>query len=414
MNSYQFKFKPDKIKYLTNISTLDSSHSKISEDMIKKRENLPKKEIKLEKFKKKLDEINKNIENENFTNNKSLLLTEIDNLETEINEIKNYDKELDYYSRTYEILFNYYDIIDGNSVISKEELETENIKKTENINQINNQLDNYENNNNEDENIDNSFFQDITDNDIFKKEKVDKLEMLNYLSKLKRKEKKITRKRIKNIESLVKENNNIFDYLDSTKDKSDINNQTTINKNSNIITEKKEENYIINNQTIINNNSNIITEKKEENYIINNVKNNNIENNNIENNNIENNNIENNNIENNNIEIENNNFNKKPKLDRASLYEDYKTLLEGYFTQKKNNKVCINCNIDKILIYSEGIYACIKCGDVERCIIENETTNYKDPMIEKPTFPYKRKNHFCEWIFFIFLTARKSINSYIW
>jgi hypothetical protein len=370
MNSYQFKFKPDKIKYLTNISTLDSSHSKISEDMVKKQENLPKKEVKLEKLKKKLDDINMNIENENFTNNKSQLLTDIDNLETEINEIKNYEKELDYYSRTYEILFNYYDIIDGNSIIPKEDL------KNENINQINNELDicedNNENNNennNEEDNTDNSFFKDISVTDIFRKDKVDKLEMLNYLSKLKRKEKKITRKRIKNIESLVKENNNIFDYLDSTKDKSEINNVKENNEKYDNITEKKEENNFLNDN--LNNNVN------------------------------------------NNIEIENNN-NKKIKIDRASLYEDYKTLLEGYFTQKKNNKVCINCNIDKMLIYSEGIYACIKCGDVERCIIENEISNYKDPMIEKPTFPYKRKNHFCEWIFFIFLTARKSINSYIW
>jgi len=367
MNSYQFKFKPDKIKYLTNISTLDSSHSKISEDMIKKRENLPKKEIKLEKLKKKLEEININIDSDNFTNNKSLLLTEIENLETEINEIKNYDKELDYFSRTYEILFNYYDIIDGNSIISDEKLDTKNINKNNesNQNEINqnesnqneiNQNESNQNESNSDENIDNSFFQDITDNDIFKKEKVDKLEMLNYLSKLKRKEKKITRKRIKNIESLVKENNNIFDYLDSTKDKSEIKNYD----NEYIKTEKVEKNI----------------------------------------------------LDNHDIEKENNN--KKLKIDRASLYEDYKTLLEGYYSQKKNNKVCINCNIDKMLIYSEGIYACINCGDVERCIIENEISNYKDPMIEKPTFPYKRKNHFCEWILFIFLTARKSINSIIW
>lgn len=66
--------------------------------------------------------------------------------------------------------------------------------------------------------------------------------------------------------------------------------------------------------------------------------------------------------------------------------------------QKKNIKICDNCNIDKILIYSEGIYACMNCGEVENCIIETEITNYKEPMIEKPTFPYKRKNHFCEWI----------------
>ena len=29
---------------------------------------------------------------------------------------------------------------------------------------------------------------------------------------------------------------------------------------------------------------------------------------------------------------------------------------------------------------------------------QDDNINYKEPMIEKPTFPYKRKNHFCEWI----------------
>ena len=95
---------------------------------------------------------------------------------------------------------------------------------------------------------------------------------------------------------------------------------------------------------------------------------------------------------------------EKEKYDRASLFEDYKILLEGYPTQKKINKPCINCGppINKVLMYSEGFYVCLICGEVEKCIIENEITNYKDPMVEKPTFPYKRKNHFCEWIKFIF------------
>jgi hypothetical protein len=72
-------------------------------------------------------------------------------------------------------------------------------------------------------------------------------------------------------------------------------------------------------------------------------------------------------------------------------------MIDGYSSKKKISKPCINCGIDKILIYNEGIYACMKCGEVENCIIESEVTNYKDPMVEKPTFPYKRKNHFCEW-----------------
>ena len=179
------------------------------------------------------------------------------------------------------------------------------------------QNNNLDNNNLENNNLENSNLEN----------KIDKLELLNQLSKLKRKEKKNTRKRIKNVESLVKDNNNnIFDYLDG--------------KNNKLVD--------LNNNILVNN-----------------------------------------------------------KQDRASLFEDYKILLDGYPTKKRVNKPCINCGIDKILIYTDGTYACIKCGEVENCIIESEVSNYKDPMIEKPTFPYKRKNHFCELKITI-LTARKS------
>jgi hypothetical protein len=142
-----------------------------------------------------------------------------------------------------------------------------------------------------------------------------KLDKLNQMSKLKRKEKKTTRKRIKNVESLVKDNNNIFDYIEG----------------------------------------------------------------------------------NNTLPISTESTKQIPVYDRASLYEDYKIMIDGYSNKKRIAKPCVNCLIDKVLIYSEGIYACMKCGEVENCIIESEMNTYKDPMVEKPTFPYKRKNHFCEW-----------------
>jgi hypothetical protein len=53
----------------------------------------------------------------------------------------------------------------------------------------------------------------------------------------------------------------------------------------------------------------------------------------------------------------------------------------------------------------------MKCGEVENCIVESEVANYKDPMVEKPTFPYKRKNHFCEWIIFALLVKVISKNN---
>jgi hypothetical protein len=48
--SSQFKFKPDKIKHLNNIDTLDSSHKKIINNINKKRDEIPLKEKKLLKL----------------------------------------------------------------------------------------------------------------------------------------------------------------------------------------------------------------------------------------------------------------------------------------------------------------------------------------------------------------------------
>ena len=62
-----------------------------------------------------------------------------------------------------------------------------------------------------------------------------------------------------------------------------------------------------------------------------------------------------------------------------------------------NNK-CLNCNIEKTLIHSEGIYVCKKCFEVESIIIDSEKPNYKDPTPEKSGYPYKRINHFNEWL----------------
>lgn len=300
MNS-QFKFKPDKIKYLANFDTLDSNHKKIIEEINKKREDIPMKQKKLEKLNNDLLKLNSlKKKNDNYLITRSKIIEEIDKLNLEIEDVQNYDEETEYFFKTSEILFNYYDILDGQI---KQEIDDD---KT------------YDNNNSKDEEIfENSL---IVDGFQIFNNSNSTLDKLNELSQKKRKEKKVTRKRIKNIESLTKDNNyNILDFINSNN---------------------------INNNNIISDNI------KEEEF-----------------------------------------------KDRATLYEDYKIILEGYPTKKILTKPCINCNIDKVLIYSEGIYACMKCGEVENCIVESEVTNYKDPMIEKPTFPYKRKNHFCEWTF---------------
>lgn len=94
----------------------------------------------------------------------------------------------------------------------------------------------------------------------------------------------------------------------------------------------------------------------------------------------------------------------KNKIDRAKLLDQYLTLIDTeYLCNKRKEKnylkTCDYCDNEKTLIQSEGIYVCKFCGEVEMIIIESEKQNYKDSSSpEKPGYPYKRQNHFCEWL----------------
>ena len=332
----QFKFKPDKNKYLANVDTLDSTHKKITEEFNRKRNELDKKTIKLNKLKNELEELDSKRSDFNtipdFIKLRAKLIENISNLEEEIKQISNYEDETEYYSKTYQILFNYYDILDGqidSEINGQFNDNVDNFHEIENNkeNMINGDVDNIDNIANNDVNKTDgkkvSFVDewDLDGSQIFNLGKKSTLDILNELSKKTKKEKKSTRKRVKNVETLIKDNNyDIFEFINSG------------NKNNQVGQEN-------------------LGDMGSE-YSV---------------------------------------------YDRAKLYDDYKTTLEGYTSKKKYSKICENCKIDKVLNYSEGSYVCIKCGEVENCIIESEITNYKEPMVEKPTFPYKRKNHFCEW-----------------
>jgi len=422
MNSCHFKFKPDKIKYLSTIDTLDSTHKNRINNINRKRDDLPKKLKKLFKLKNDLSILeSKSAESVNYIAHRAKLIEDISKLEEDIFQIENYEDELDYYTKTHDILLNYYDIIDGQNINEinniKKDLENQQKLLSEiSLEQSPGEFDNVSSDafisndpvitiNEEKFSINNEIplelcrdsggvsrtnpggirrnevseefhteeiFEDQNipiDSDIewnldnikLFNNKTSKLDLLNQLSKLKRKDKKTTRKRVKNVESLIKDyNNNIFDYIDGNKHENKLNIQTktdTANITNTIIS--KEDASTHNN--LLNSAKMPINQKSEDFF------------------------------------------------DRATLFEDYKILLEGYPSKKRTSRPCITCGIDKVLIYSEGLYACMNCGEVENCIVESEVSNYKDPMIEKPTFPYKRKNHFCEWIYVLFyLTARKS------
>jgi hypothetical protein len=88
---------------------------------------------------------------------------------------------------------------------------------------------------------------------------------------------------------------------------------------------------------------------------------------------------------------------KPPDTDdnRAELFEKYWKRIEGVRINcddgTKRIKYCNECNIEKILDYGVSAYICQCCGDVEEIILD-EDNQIKDYS------PYRRINHFREWL----------------
>ena len=96
------------------------------------------------------------------------------------------------------------------------------------------------------------------------------------------------------------------------------------------------------------------------------------------------------------------NSDKDNNKDRAYLLDQYRMLIDNEYVSEKSRNIdpirkCSNCDREKTLIQTEGLYVCIKCGEAEMIIIEAEKPNYKDSCVpEKPGYPYKRINHYNE------------------
>ena len=83
------------------------------------------------------------------------------------------------------------------------------------------------------------------------------------------------------------------------------------------------------------------------------------------------------------------------KSNKISLYEKYCQRIEGIRINHDDGtnriKYCNECNIEKILNTTESAYICQCCGDCENIIID-EDRQIKDYS------PYRRLNHFREWL----------------
>jgi hypothetical protein len=110
-----FKHKPDKLKYLSNINTLDETHRKYANDFEKRRSQVAEKKKMVTVYQKELNALenkNKELYTTEDSRRRAFIKQELSRLDDDIFDVDNDISELDYYSRTNDILMDYYNIID--------------------------------------------------------------------------------------------------------------------------------------------------------------------------------------------------------------------------------------------------------------------------------------------------------------
>lgn len=92
------------------------------------------------------------------------------------------------------------------------------------------------------------------------------------------------------------------------------------------------------------------------------------------------------------------------KSNRANLLDSYTKIMNpnNYKPSRKSKKIeidiCRLCDVEMILIQSEGLVVCPQCGREEHILIDSDKPSYKDPPPEAGEFTYKRINRFDEWL----------------
>ena len=91
---------------------------------------------------------------------------------------------------------------------------------------------------------------------------------------------------------------------------------------------------------------------------------------------------------------------KSSLMCKATLQNEYLMMVDKEYacTKKASNFInrCKECNVDMIVIHSDSILACPKCGTYLEIIIESEVPSQRETFTEKPKYPYKRIGHCIE------------------
>lgn len=328
-----FRYKPDKIKYLTSINTLDTMHRKHVSEFESRRKEISdlkseKSLIGLQLSQIEKPELKSDFNTINDIKKRSQLKTRLQKINQELFDIENNVSELEYYSQTNDILLDYY-----NEVIPIQPTNnSENVEYSpSNDNLIKTDLSE-DNLGRDDSNDMGNHFIVVHDNENVIETLTNgksKLEELNLLSQKRRKPKKITRRRVRKTDIV-----NTKSILDFFNDKSEKQESSEENEDESSAKEPPQppiEQVVSNKATLFDDYMTII--------------------------------------------------------DKTYVRKEKKNMI----------RTCTKCDVEKTLIQSEGFYVCQKCGEVEHTIIESEIPSHKDSITEKSRYPYKRLNHLVEF-----------------
>lgn len=285
--SVEYRYKPEKHKFKENIMSIDELHRTHLSKFKKDKSDIPKKKKELQKTKDELQELqnNKNLGpdnlNINYIKNINKLKSNISKLESEINNTINHNDELEYYCKTGNVIYDYYNLTNG-----------------ELYDKFNEKYDS-----------------DITMPTTDTQSKIHISNELTQLSNANRKRKIKKPIKRRNNKQDIKPQKNIMSYLLKNDVKED-----PVTRNNNVC--------------------------------------------------------------------------------KASLQNEYLLIIDKDYacTKSKSNPIqrCMNCDIDKFIIFTESISVCQNCGDTEYIIIETDTPSYNGVFNEKPKYPYRRIGHCIE------------------
>lgn len=237
-----FKYKPDKVKYLTKVETLDTMHRSIISEFNAKKNSLPSMKMMLKNMIDELSNININDYEDSlmYIKKRTLLMDKIESLEKEISDIENDDNELDYYGVASDFIFDYYTTNSDNNndeMKNYDECEKYNVSKKNNLSNIDNDInitDTYE-----EVKIKNDMI-DVKNNVLYwEQDGINnaKLLQLQLNSQKNRKMKKPTKKRVRKEEKTSY--NHILNYLLVQQNDNNTNNTTEEKHTTEVVVSNK-------------------------------------------------------------------------------------------------------------------------------------------------------------------------------